>query len=65
MEEQRPPGIEERRLQLEEQKAKIDQRFLNRNFGAVTTLAVGLVGVLLSGVQLPWPTSNRFESCCK
>jgi hypothetical protein len=53
MEEQRPPGIEERRLQLEEQKAKIDQRFLHRNFGAVTTLAVGLVGVLLSGVQLP------------
>ena len=52
MDEQRPLSIEERRLQLEEQKAKIDQRFLNRNFGAVTTLAVGLVGVLLSAVQL-------------
>jgi hypothetical protein len=44
--------IEQRRLELDEQKAKIDQRFLNRNFAAVTTLAVGLVGVLLSAAQI-------------
>ncbi len=44
--------IEKRRLELDEQKAKVDQRFLNRNFAAVTTLAVGLVGVLLSAAQI-------------
>ncbi len=39
-------------IPAESQKAKVDQRFLNRNFAAVTTLAVGLVGILLSAAQV-------------
>ena len=44
--------IEKKRLVLDEEKARFEQRFWHRNFGTLTTFAVAFLGLVLSVAQV-------------